>query len=76
MMKSYTLLLFIVALLGPGCATQSQFLDNNQGSAIQTAVSRAQFEMNCPQATGTVLSRDVIQPTYQGPWVSGINRAE
>ena len=44
--------------------------------AIQTAVTRGQFEMNCPAATGVILSREVVQPALQGPWVQGIQRAE
>jgi len=76
MSRSLTFLVLIAALVGAGCATQTDFLNSKQPMAMQTAMTRAQFEMNCPGATGTVLSRDVIQPTYQGPWVSGIERAE
>lgn len=43
---------------------------------MQTGVSRGQFEMNCPQATGTIISREVIQPALEGPYVGGIQRAE
>jgi hypothetical protein len=43
---------------------------------VQTAVSRAQFEMNCQQVTPTIISREVVQPALQGPWVNGIQRAE
>ena len=43
---------------------------------MQTAVARGQFEMNCPSATGTLISQEVVQPALQGPWVSGIQRAE
>jgi hypothetical protein len=66
----------VAASLGAGCVTQQQFLDQSQGAAIQTAVSRGQFEMNCPGATGQVISREVVQPALQGPWVQGIQRAE
>jgi len=66
----------IVVLAVSGCATQSQFLDEKQAMAMQTAVSRGQFELNCPEATGTILSREVVQPALQGPWVGGIQRAE
>jgi len=59
-----------------GCASQSQLLNQNQGMAIQTALSRGQFEMNCPQATPTVISQEVVQPVMQGPWVGGIQRYE
>ena len=76
MSRICALLVLIVAIAMTGCAWQTDFLNSKQPIAMQTAVSRAQFEMNCPGATGTVLSRDVIQPTYQGPWVGGIERAE
>jgi len=70
------LLLVVVMLTGAGCVSQAQFLDGKQGMAMQTAVSRGQFEMNCPAATGTVLSREVVQPVLQGPLLNGIQRAE
>src|SRR5262245_61219569 len=66
----------LVAVLVCGCASQAQLLDGMQGMAIQTAVSRGQFEMACPEATGTILSREVVQPAIQGPWLGGIQRAE
>jgi hypothetical protein len=72
----FTRLALIAAVAGKGCATQAQLLDGKQGMAAQTAVSRGQFEMNCPAATGTIISRDVVQPALQGPWVNGIQRAE
>ncbi len=65
-----------VALATAGCASQSQFLDNKQAMALQTATSRGQFEMNCPAATGIILSREVVQPVFQGPVVGGFQRAE
>ena len=74
--KSLARLVMIVALASTGCATQSQFLDGMQGMAMQTAATRGQFEMNCPTATPTILSREVVQPVLQGPWVGGIQRAE
>jgi hypothetical protein len=66
----------LAVLAVAGCATQSQLLDSNQAMAMQTAVSRGQFEMNCPEAQPTLISREVIQPALQGPWVQGIQRAE
>jgi len=59
-----------------GCVTPAQFLDSKQPMAVKTAVTRAQFEMSCPTAAGEVLSREVIQPAIQGPWVGGVQRAE
>jgi len=66
----------LAALTAAGCASQGQFLDGKQGMAVQTAVNRGQFEMNCPAATGTVLSREVVQPAMQGAFVGGLQRAE
>jgi hypothetical protein len=37
------------------------------------AVRRAQFEMNCPAATGQVISREIIQPLS---FYVGVPRAE
>ena len=39
--------------------------------AMQTALTRARFEMNCPAATGTVLQKQVMQPLIQGPYMRG-----
>ena len=76
MAKSFTVLALMAVLFAAGCASQAEFLNNNQTSATQTAVSRAQFEMNCQQVTPTIISREVVQPALQGPWVNGIQRAE
>jgi len=59
-----------------GCASQSQMLAQKQDSAIQTALQRGRFDLNCPSATGTILSSDFIQPAVQGPWVNGLQRTE
>jgi hypothetical protein len=69
-------LTLLAVLAAAGCATQAQFLENKQGMAIQTAVSRGQFELNCPAATGTLLSKEVVQPALQGPMIGGLQRAE
>jgi hypothetical protein len=76
MSKSLTIFLFMIALALASCTTQAQFLDALQMSAMQTAARRGQFEMNCPQATPTLISREVVQPVLQGPYVGGIQRAE
>lgn len=61
-----------------GCASQSDFLDTKQSLAVDTAMSRAKFEMNCPAAQGSVLSRQYIQAPMAGPRMVevGTNRAE
>jgi len=76
MSRSITLLALGATLAVAGCASQSQFLASRQAMAVQTAVGRGQFELNCPQATGTVISQEVVQPALQGAWVGGIQRAE
>ena len=76
MSQSFVRWLVIAAATVAGCTSQSQMLDQKQPTAIQTALSRAQFEMNCPQATATVLSREVTQPAIQGPLAAGIQRCE
>jgi hypothetical protein len=70
-------ILTVVALVAlAGCATQQKQLQARQDGAVQTALQRGRFDLNCPAATATVLSRDYIQPAVQGPWVSGLTRVE
>jgi len=61
-----------------GCASQSDFLDTKQSMAVDTALARAKFDMNCPAAQGSVLSRQYIQAPMAGPRMVevGVNRAE
>jgi len=63
-----------LALFAAGCMSQAQFLASKQPTAIQAAVNRGQFELNCPNATGQVLSQEVTQPVLQGPIVQGEER--
>jgi hypothetical protein len=76
-MKKRFIFLALLAVLGAaGCQTQQQMIQSQQAMAIQTALNRARFEMNCPSATGTVLSTNVIQPALNGPLVQGVYRTE
>jgi hypothetical protein len=59
-------------MLTAGCQSESQTLGNEQATAMDTATRRAQFEMACPSASGTVLSSTVLQPALWG----GVERAE
>ena len=68
--------LFALVTSGAGCVTQQQQLNARQPTAIDTALQRGRFDLNCPSATATVLSQDYIQPAIQGPWVGGLNRVE
>jgi hypothetical protein len=56
-----------------GCQTTDQQLDAQQQQAVDTALQRARFDMNCPTATGQVLSRQMIQPVSIR---FGVERAE
>jgi len=69
------LTLVLAAALG-GCATPQQQLDSLQGEALTAAQNRGRFELNCPNTREMVLSREIMQPVIQGPWVGGVQRAE
>jgi hypothetical protein len=74
MSKSPTISILFAALGAAGCMSQAQYLASKQPTAIQAAVSRGQFEMNCPSAAGQVLSQEITQPALQGPIVQGEER--
>ena len=76
MTKTPVLLLLGATCAVSGCQTPQQTLAAEQGAALQTAVSRGQFEMNCPAATGQILSRNLINPVLNGPMMNGVQRAE
>lgn len=60
------LLTLVAALTITGCAWQTNLLNNKQNLAMETTLSRARFEMDCQDATGSVLSRTVTEPLYYG----------
>jgi len=49
----------VLPLIISACQTEAQFLAQNAPSALNTALARGRFELNCPQANGTVLSKKV-----------------
>jgi hypothetical protein len=53
------------------CATEAQFLAQNAPSALNTALARGRFELNCPQASGTVLSQKVTYINGLGVGMGG-----
>ena len=59
-----------------GCPSQQQQLATKQPEAVATALQRGRFDLNCPEASATVLSQDFIQPAIQGPWAAGQERVE
>jgi hypothetical protein len=77
-MKTKLVLGAFAAALGSsaGCATEQQMLAKQQPEAVEAALARGRFDLDCPSATAVVLSSDFIQPALQGPWVSGVERLE
>ena len=75
-MRSTAILLPVVAATLAGCQTTAQVLDSLQPQAIAVATRRGQFEMNCPGATGQLLSREEVQPVIMNPRFGGVVRAE
>jgi hypothetical protein len=47
-----------------------------QPMALDYAVKRARFEMNCPTVTASVLTSETIQPVLNGPLMNGTQRAQ
>ena len=79
MLRSKFLMLF-AALTATGCMTEGQFLASRQPTAMEVAVSRGQSEMNCPSATGEMLSQEftqavqtpIVQAGYSGLFTIGV----
>jgi hypothetical protein len=71
-------LLPIAIVLVAGCASQSSFLDQKQAMAVDAALARGKFDLNCPAAQASVLSRQFIQAPMAGPRMAavGVDRAE
>jgi hypothetical protein len=53
--------LLVVTLVVAGCANDTEFLANRQRQALEAAGGRAAFETNCPEASGTELSKAMVQ---------------
>jgi hypothetical protein len=72
-------LLAVALLFATGCANHQEMLARSQAMAMQTAVDRGQFEMNCSSATAAIISRDVlkpVKPVLQGPLANGFPGAK
>lgn len=75
-MSYKALLLSCLACLTAGCASGPPFIDQAQPEAMNMAVRRGQFEMNCPAAKGELLSREEVQPLVSNFRFQGTVRAE
>jgi hypothetical protein len=71
-----TILPILAAATVFGCQTTAQILDSLQPQAVSVATRRAQFEMNCPTASGQLISREEVQPVIMSPRFGGVVRAE
>src|SRR5215813_4888636 len=62
MARRFSMAVLALTLAASGCVSQAQFLNNMQPAALQNAEARGRFELNCPNATATMLSREVVPP--------------
>ena len=59
-----------------GCQSQQQMVDEMQADATQVAKQRGRFELNCPTATASVLSKEMIQSEIVNPRWAPPQRAQ
>jgi len=76
MARASSIIVTASGLLVAACASGPPVIDQLQPEAVSMAVRRGQFELNCPTATGEVLSREQIQPVIQTFYYTGITRDE
>ena len=72
-MSARMIVLSLALVAITGCQSTAQQLNAEQQQAINAGVQRAKFDMNCPTATGSVLSREMIEPVSMR---FGVQRAE
>jgi len=72
-MSARMIVLSLALVAITGCQSTAQQLNAEQQQAINVGVQRAKFDMNCPTATGSVLSREMIEPVSMR---FGVQRAE
>ena len=65
-----------ISLMFCGCQSQQQMVDEMQADATQAAKQRGKFELNCPTATASVLSKEMIQSEIVNPRWAPPQRAE
>jgi hypothetical protein len=65
------LAVLVLPLIISACATEAQFLAQNAPSALNTALARGRFELNCPLANGTILSQKVTYINGLGMGMGG-----
>jgi hypothetical protein len=58
------------------CQSQQQMVNEMQADAVQVAKQRGKFELNCPSATASVLSNEMVQSEIVNPRWAPPQRAE
>ena len=76
MKPAFTLSAVAVAVILHGCQSQQQMVNEMQPDALQVAKQRGKFELNCPSATATVISNEMIQSDIVNPRWAPPQRAE
>jgi hypothetical protein len=67
----------IAALVAISGCNSTPLTTTKEPMALDFALKRARFEMNCPAATGSVLSKETIEPpAARGPRFQGVERAQ
>jgi hypothetical protein len=70
-------ILSIGAVIAVAACATTPLTTTKQPMALEFALKRARFEMNCPTATASVLSSETIQPPAAlGPRFQGPERAQ
>jgi hypothetical protein len=59
-----------------GCQSQQQMVSEMQADAAQVAKQRGKFDLGCPSATATILSKEMIQSEMTNPRWAPPERAE
>jgi hypothetical protein len=66
----------VVLLFAAGCQTQQQIVDSMEPDAVHVAQRRGVFELKCPAATASMLSKEMIQSPMVDPRFAPPQRAE
>jgi hypothetical protein len=73
MLTLRSLLVIVLSAFLAACATGPPFIDSMQPTAMDMAVRRGAFEMNCQDVKGELLSRETVEPVS---FRFGFERAE
>lgn len=72
-MQSKSILSLVAIAALAGCASPAQVLDGMEPQALEMAAQRGRFDLQCPSAQPTLLSRELTQPV-EGIRFGGVPR--